>query len=296
MPNTRTKLTFGLLTLSLIGLRPFGSAQDSKGPTDEEMSGIRTKFTDPSWEKRCDAFYGLLGYESAAKWDGRTYLIPQKLTSVFRTHPERENEIRLALIDLLSTENAKVEEQNREVKKTGKTLTEGYITYYGDLIAAVAGLNDPRAMNGLVGAITTGGMADRGLAQIGPAVLDPLMLQLQSRDVIIRAAAVRALTTLWQPEYRSRFSDDGSRQRIKAALLKSAADEDGGVRLAAVYGLALMPDPDTIPVLKTLATSDPSRLQGQADEGGPFYPVRQAARRALDQIAHTGLSTPTTPQ
>src|SRR6266446_394762 len=87
-------------------------AQDSKVGTGEEINSFLMNFGDASWEKRCDAFYHLLGYESYAKWDGRTDLIPSKLARVFSAHPDRENELKLALIKLLSKENATVEAQN----------------------------------------------------------------------------------------------------------------------------------------------------------------------------------------
>ena len=205
-------------------------------------------------------------------------------------HPDREDGLRSALIELLSREDTLIEAQSEEVKKTGKTLTEGYLNYYGDLIAAVAGLNDPRALNALIGAMATGGMADRALAKLGPPALDPLIAKFQSSDALVRGAAARALTTMWEPEYQVNFSDSVSRRKLKTVFLKAASDDDGGIRVAGVRGLALMPDADTLAVLRKLAESDPLRMPGEADEGGPFYPVRQAAKRALDQIAQSGNS------
>jgi HEAT repeat protein len=292
-PNSMFRL---LILCFVLAFGCVGLAQVQSAVTNEGIRSIQINFTDPSWEKRSDAFYKLLGYESAAKWDGRTYLIPQKLASVFQAHPERENELRLALIRLLSTEDAVVEAAGEKVKKTGKTLGEGYLSYYGDVIAAVAGLKDPRALNALVGAMATGGMADRALAALGAPALDPLIAKFQSSDALIRGAAARALTTMWEPEYRRNFSDSASRQKLKAMFLKAAADEDGGIRVAGVRGLTLMPDADALAVLKKLAESDPLRMPGEADEGGPFYPVRQAAKRALDQIARSGTTTTPNPK
>jgi hypothetical protein len=250
------------------------------GTIDAVLSGLNGG----SWEKRCDAFYHLLGYESYAKWDGRTDLIPSKLAGVFSAHPEGENELKLALIKLLSTENATVEAQNEEFKRTRKTLTEDYTNYYGDLIAAVAGLKDSRALDSLVGAMGTGGMATGALAEFGQISLDPIIAKLRSADPFVRAAATRTLQVIVQPEYRIEFGDDVSHQKIKSALLRAATDSDGGVRLAAATGLALIPDTDVIAMLKKLASSDQAKLPGQADGGGDFYPVRQAAKRALASI------------
>jgi HEAT repeat protein len=275
----------------LLQLGACAFAQRSGIQSSESVTEILTKLRDPTWEKRAEAFYETITNGAAATWDGRADLIPSRLAALFRAHPDREDDLKLALIDLLNMENSVVEAQAEEYKKSHKTLTEAYTNYYGDVIAAVSGLNDPRALNALVGAITTGGMATNGLARLGSGAIDPVIVKLQSPDVIVRAATVRALTTMWQPETRDKFSDSASRQKIRDAILKAARDEDGGVRLAAVYGLALMPDDETIAVLKSLAASDPSRLPGQADEGGPFYPVRQAAKRVLDQIAHSGASS-----
>ena len=261
---------------------PLVFAQNAKTGDNKNIAAILINLRDPSWEQRAHAFYQLVGSS-----DGRSDLIPSRLATFFRTNPDREDESKLALIQLLNTENSMVESQNEEYKRSRKTLPESYTNYYGDVIAAVAGLNDPRAVNALVGAMATGAMATRGLARLGPEALDPLILNLQSRDVITRAATVRGLTTMWRPENREKLDDDVSRRKIKDAFMRAARDEDGGVRLAAVYGLALIPDDDSVLLLRRLAASDPSRLPGQADEGGPFYPVRQAARRVLDQIARS---------
>jgi HEAT repeat protein len=270
--------------IAVLQLGAFGFAQNTRTVGNENITAMLTNLRDPSWEKRAHAFYQLVGSS-----DGRSNLIPSRLAIFFHTNPDREDELKLALIQLLNTENSMVESQNEEFYKTGKTVAESYTNYYGDVIAAVSGLNDPRAVNALVGAMATGGMATRGLARLGPDAIDLLILKFQSRDVITRAAAVRALTTMYQPENREKLNDDVSRRKIKDAFMKAARDEDGGVRLAAVYGLALIPDDDTVLLLRRLAASDPSRLPGQADEGGPFFPVRQAARRVLDQIARSGV-------
>lgn len=278
-----------LITIMAIQLGLLASAKDAGVATNEQISIALTNFQSPSWEKRSEAFYHLLAYGSSPGWDGRSYLISPRLASIFTAHPERQEELRLGLIRLLETENARVEAQNKEFQKTGKTLTESYTNYYGDLIAAVSGLNDPRSLNALVGAMATGGMADRALAKLGASALDPLIAKFQSSDALIRGAAARTLTTMWEPEYRANFSDSASRQKLKAVFLKAAVDEDGGVRVAGVRGLALMPDADALAMLRKLAQSDPLRMPGQADEGGPFYPVRRAARMALEQI---GSGTP----
>ena len=83
-----TRLALGLL-LGCLVLRFDWLAHDTKAQTNDELDAITQSLRDPSWEPRADAFYKLLGYESTAKWDGRTYLIPQELASVFRASGPR---------------------------------------------------------------------------------------------------------------------------------------------------------------------------------------------------------------
>ncbi len=291
MPMKRAVTAWGILgAIAVLQLGVCGFAQNTKTETIEPIAAMLTRLRDSSWETRAEAFYEMVPNGTASTLDRRTDLIPSRLATLFRAHPDREEAVKLALIELLNTENAVVDAQDQEYKKSRKTLSETYPNYYGDVVATVSGLNDPRALHALVGTMATGGMADNGLARLGSDAVDPLIVKLQSSDVIVRAAAVRALTTLWQPKNRDKFNDEVSRRKIKEAFLKAAGDQDGGVRLAAVYGLALIPNEDTIRLLKRLAASDPSRLPGEADGGEPFCPVRQAARRVLDQIARSGTS------
>jgi hypothetical protein len=236
MPMKRAVTAWGILSAIVVlqlGVRGF--AQNTTAETIEPIAAMLTSLRDPSWETRTEAFYEMVVNGTASAWDGRTDLIPSRLATLFRAHPDREDAVKLALIELLNTENAVVEAQDQEYKKSRKTLSETYANYYGDVVAAVSGLNDPRALHALVGAMGTGGMADNGLARLGSDAVDPLVVKLQSSDVIVRAAAVRALTTFWQPENRDKSNDDVSRRKTKEAFLKAAGDQDGGVRLAAVY-------------------------------------------------------------
>ena len=264
------------------------AAQDLKRGATGEIGTLEKSLKDPSWEQRCSAFYGLLGYVNCVEWDGRTDLIHSKLATFFRAHPDRQDDMKIALIALLTTENKNVE--------TSKTLSEGYTNYYGDVVAAVSSLRDSRALMALVGAVGTGGMATGALAEFGAASLDPVLHELQSHDSIVRAAAVRAINEFLEPAYRKGFSDGVSRQKIKAALLQAGADDDYGVRFTAVRGLAKIVDADTLGMLKKLASSDPAKLPGKATDGGDvLYPVRRAAKKALDQIEQSRSSTPTSP-
>jgi hypothetical protein len=61
------------------------------------------------------------------------------------------------------------------------------------VIAVVSGLHDERGIPALLGAIKTGGMATRGLAEFGRKAFAPVLRLLSSPDPMTRAAAVFAL-------------------------------------------------------------------------------------------------------
>jgi len=67
-------------------------------------------------------------------------------------------------------------------------------------------------------------------------------------------------------------SDPLSRQKIKDALIRAGSDSSRFVRLEGVEGLAKLGDPDVIPLIQKLATSDPSKL------------IRDAANEALKKL------------
>lgn len=289
--TVRVKTALGVTVLLCLSVRYDCPLYAQASPSDQDLTRIRAGFMDASWENRRKAFYMLLGFESPEKWDGRTYLIPRELASVFRAHPEHADDLKLALIHLLDTENSEVKLQNKGSERDGRSLDEEYIDYYGDVIGAVAGLGDQRALDALMGAMGTGGMAANGLAAIGTPALDSLIKASENADPSVRLAAFRALTAMWRPEHRANFSDDISSEKLQAAFLKAVSDQNESVRSIGAIGLGLTPKPGarTIHALVTLAVSDPAVLPGEADDGGPLYPVRRAASRSLAQVGPAAL-------
>src|SRR5207249_4686931 len=77
-----------------------------------------------------------------------------------------------ALIALLEREN--------RPDPSKENLSED--TYYGDLIGCVAALKGPRAVNALLGAINTGGMAEDGLMALGSVAVPGLLETLHSKS------------------------------------------------------------------------------------------------------------------
>src|SRR6185437_2002166 len=97
-------------------------------------------------------------------------------------YPGQERNIVGALVQLLRAENQDVQNQYVRFKETGRPLSEAYMAYYGDVIAAVAGIKDCTAAPPMLDALTTGNNATRGLAQLGPCGLDVVSTRLQSQE------------------------------------------------------------------------------------------------------------------
>jgi HEAT repeat protein len=169
----------------------------------------------------------------------------------------------------LDAENKTVAEQ--------KDLSEEYVNYYGDVIAAVATLNDPRSLSALSGAITTGNMVWSTLIGFGPSAVAPVAGLLVSPEDRVRSTA-----TLTLPEMLVRSveiaTDAQSRRTIKAALADASMDRSYLVRMRAVVGLARLGDDDALAMVKELAANDPFR--DEMREGR--YIVREAAAEALE--------------
>jgi hypothetical protein len=184
------------------------------------------------------------------------------------------------LIGLLETENLMV--------FTEPSLSEAYVNYYGDLIAAVVTLRDERSMAALVDAISTGDMVVSTLVSFGARAVQPVAVKLSDASEITRSAAAHTLTQMLQRS-REIATDQHSREVIKDALFIAARDMDPIVRRKAVTGLALLGDADAIATVEDLAVNDPYRDSAPGREGR--YPVREAAQEALKSARPSGPSS-----
>jgi HEAT repeat protein len=242
------------------------------------------------WQKRQDAFLALVGADREVYLAGG---IPYMGTFVrqglgARTTPDADRQ-KLALIQLLEIENATVaaKEADRRRQKleelpVGERFTEAYVNYYGDVIAAVAALEDVRSVGALAGAIATGAMAVDALVSFGSIAVGPVAERLADDDPMVRSSAALTLG-----EMLARSDDDVSRSpaqraRIKKALLAAAADPDPFVRRRAVRGLARVGDAESIGAVRKLANEDPYIDTIPGREGR--FPVREAAAQALEEM------------
>lgn len=275
---------FSVLSLALciasVGLpvNLFCRVQDrsSELPALPSQAEVRSE----EWTVRRAAFARLIGLEP------ETYVrvgLPSTapvMRNILEKAPSTRDVRTLGLTQLLLTENAVVEGKSRKRIAEGLTeldekdrLSEAYLNYHGDLIAAVVILQDLRSLDALVGAIATGNMVTGTLVAFGKQAVAPVARQLQHPDPHVRYAAAR---TLSQIVTAGTAKDAISQSRLKVALLGAAGDNDAFVRREAVDGLVQL-DSECIAIVERLARTDPYRaefLDGR-------YLVREAALRAL---------------
>jgi HEAT repeat protein len=189
--------------------------------------------------------------------------------------------LRLAVIQLLITEN------NDKIPAADERDGEENSEYYSSLIDEVAHLRDERAIPALLGAVMTGGMAIRGVAQFGEKALGPTLAQVNGRDFRQASGAVYVLQKM--VEMRT-ANDNQSHLRIKKALRAAIGSPDSGVRQAAIFAIEYLDDREEfVPILKDLAERDSYKLAGQPSTDGTtadFYVVREHATKLLRKIAN----------
>lgn len=245
-----------------------------------------------SWERRQSGLQALMQITDSQHEPVETYNFPSRLHDLFSADPQDRDQVVTALIALLSRENAIAHRGTI----SGEQLGEDYFNFYGDVIASVVSLNDRRAIPALLGAIDTGGMVTRALASFGDAALPGILQRVNDQDTVVRMGAIITLAEMLEKNPALFSSNPVETEQVKRALLSAAADNESGVRTAAVGGLAALKDPSVVSVIQQLAESDPAMLPGQAFGGKDLYPVRLAAQRALASIAGEKAHDPVGPQ
>jgi hypothetical protein len=203
-------------------------------------------------------------------------------------HPDQADSVKLGLIQLLSSSN--------DLFVVGKNVenevyTENDSGHYADFIDTVASLDDERAIPALVGAMTTGGIAKRGLLKYGDKALGPVMEQLKNEDPLVRAAALGMSISLLKPK-----KDSPSRQRVLELVRSALADPASVVRGHAIREIDCLEErQEFLPVLKQMSRDDPEKFPRRTADGSPaqdFYPVRYDAQRVLGDIRNNKACTP----
>ncbi|HUX67998.1 MAG TPA: HEAT repeat domain-containing protein [Terriglobales bacterium] len=156
---------------------PFAAAQARRPPAPlaGQVQSLGRQMASPAIDARMAAFYALLRL--------RAVELPR--------HPELHAEFNLALIQGLAAENEF--ERQANAKSAAKIVHPGYEAqpdhpdsaegnYFGDIIQAVAALNDPRALPVLMDDIQTGNGAMAAVAKFGRRAFAPLSALLQATE------------------------------------------------------------------------------------------------------------------
>jgi HEAT repeat protein len=208
--------------------------------------------------------------------------------SFFAQHPEQAGRVKLGLIQLLSSENELFVSRENISKEI---YTEENSEHYAEIIHAVASLNDERTIPPLIGAMSTGGMAQRGLLKYGDKALDPLVKELQNRDGLVRATALGLCVTLLGKQ-----NDSGAHRRVAELIKSSLNDPDSTVRSSAIRAIDCLEErKDFVPTLERVSKTDPEKMPGKAidkGDGDEFYPVRYDARQVLRDIQNNKSCAP----
>ena len=210
-------------------------------------------------------------------------------TEFFSRHPDKVEQVKVGLIQLLMKENGTFIASDK--KAPLRNLTEEDGEYYAEVIDVVSSLNDERSIPALVGAMTTGGMAQRGLLKYGDKALEPALEQLKNPDALVRAVALGMSVTLLEKR-----NDPTSRKRAVDIIRSSLTDSAAVVRGHAVREIGCLDErQEFLPILEKIAKTDPERLPGKALDGGDgdeFYPVRYDARAVLRDIKNNKACQP----
>ncbi len=241
-----------------------GAAQES-----QRQASIRSELAlleSANWPERSHGFFELVHMGLGENLNGRSRLIPSALARLIDANPESAEAIRIGLIRLLEKENAFA---------LRESTTEEYAAYRGDLVAAVAALHDPRALDALLGVIANGSLAVQGIAAIGPSALDRVIPLSTSPEVLVRNGATQVIARI----AATAGSDPTVLPRATEALLARLKDPERFVRISAVRGLAGIPGDRVTNALRLTAQTDPFYLVNS--EGKTSYPVREEATKAL---------------
>lgn len=196
-------------------------------------------------------------------------------------------QVKLGLIAALKKESVEVIHGHRQ-------LSDAEVDeYYPNLLGCVGALHDARAASVIADGLETGGIAMAGLASLGDAGVAAAIETLrQSDNAAARHAAAMVLGNMAAgkmtgPGYPARgvaTISTESRQAIRAALLASAVrDKDIIVRSRSVQSLAPFADAEVRATVARLQSADTGFVFPGSTSGSRRFPVREAARRWLQQ-------------
>jgi HEAT repeat protein len=283
MSTRRTRVVHAIGWIWLVSLA-VGSAQREAAAQADQLPEAAIRSAD--WEERRHGFAALIGVDRETYVQRGVPDLPSTVGSnvASRTGAAADRRRRL-LIELLEVENETVAAKARTRRQRGvdelpphELLTEDYVNYYADVIAAVAALRDARSVRALAGAITTGSMATGALIDFGTVAVGPVAQRMTDQEPGVRLSAARLLSEMLARSDQV-AKDVKSRVIVKNALALAARDPMHLVRRRAIGGLVLLGDAESIAIVEELARSD-AYIETQPGRQGR-RPVREAAEEAL---------------
>jgi len=209
----------------------------------------------------------------------------QLLARYFDTHPNQSERVKVGLIQLLAKED---ETFISDKSVPPGTYTENDSEYYATLIDTVSSLNDDRAIPALVGAMTTGGIAGRGVLKYGDKALGPVLEQLKNPDGLVRASALGMSVVLLDARH-----DPASHKQAIGLIRLALTDSASAMREEAVLVIRCLAErQDFVSALENISKTDPENFPGRSDDGvdgDHFYPVRVVARQVLRDIQNNAV-------
>lgn len=231
----------------------------------------------PDLQTRVNAFYALVGPAGTNTNSARG------LENLLRSRPEEAERIKVVLIAALEREVIYKE----TLDKNGQQLSETFTDYWADLMLAVGSLRDPRAINGLLGGVNTGGIAVNALADLCPQSVDALIEKtrepnhyFQGNAFNLRAGAVKVLG-MCVKRVESMHSNLEAMAKARNAILAALDDPDWNVRDASVNALFVFRhDADVRAKLQIVEATD-THASVPSVEGIARFTVRDSAARVL---------------
>lgn len=253
--------TSGALILAFLAGPAIAQVKPQSPATDAQaiLAPIFSGFRSPKWDQRANAFRALLRLGS-----NETEFAPRPLHLALARFGHEANQIHLALIALLAREDDAANNAPRGY------WSEAYMNYYGDLIAVVGTLGDPRSIDALVGAVETGGDATEPLAAFGSEAIPALLARMRDGDMLARFACLEVLVAMLEPLNRSLVTPSGF-AAIASAVRSEGHDENAQVRAVAIRGLGALSKRSDCGAVRA-AAADPADV------------VRQAAVAASQQL------------
>jgi hypothetical protein len=235
----RTLLYVSLAVMAF--LPTSGTAQTSSPPLAQILSNLgSTQAT-----TRQQAFDSLLGLsQSPTSAGGLAGNVPQEISSVLALYPTDAESIKVALINLLTLENAYAPSAPIPSVnvKPGDEVETDYGEYFAGVVAAVASLRDVRAVPGLLPLLSSGHIVIDSVASLGRASLDSVITVLYSPGAPDQAGATFTMIQMLVPENYAAINDPVTMSKLRAGLqLASSKDKDSFMQSLMNNALQLLP-------------------------------------------------------